>query len=224
MGWTSRVPSQNRIEDIIFNRVVGEFPTKDSKGSLKIQNIKKDKLESSLPEFRTLILLSLRKMDTSKPTSFEKALSTAPMEWKNSKVVDRFAEPKIIPRVDLVQQSYAFKSSLMDPKSKTTLVHYSNARNRLIASTANEPLIDSEGKTFESPFELPEPVLEQFRKRFSYPAKKRKAEDSPMQDVSSSVQVTPIESLGIGASQRLAPPVRPPKPLTRSRETKKVKK
>jgi hypothetical protein len=181
MGWTARVPSQNRIEDVVFNRVVGDIPTKESKGSLKLQNIKKDKLTTSLPEFRTLVFLALRKVDTSKPTLVEKALSTAPLDWKSQEVVSGFVAQDILPVVDLTQLTYAFKTSLLDPKSKTSLVHYQNARNRFVSSTANKPLFDSKAKKFDSVFDVPAPVLDQFRKRFCYPIQKRKAtEDTPM--------------------------------------------
>jgi hypothetical protein len=68
--------------------------------------------------------------------------------------------------------------SIKDPKSKTSEKHYEIARNRMLALSANLPLIDAKGVSYESFSKVPEKLQKYLRDKFRY-SKKREADGQP---------------------------------------------
>jgi hypothetical protein len=185
MGWVPKIPSQNRLEDILFNTVDSEL---DKDGKVKnrtLVNLSKKNRNMSFQEFRSAVSFSLRKINA---INFnEKELQKDPLDIISEGVIKNFQENQVITSVNLMQQSYALKVSIANPKSKTSLVHYENARNHFLASTKHIKLIDNRQVEYDKFSELPDNLQSYFRKRFRYPVKRREPDD-PMEDI---INVTP---------------------------------
>jgi hypothetical protein len=187
LGWVPKVPSQNRLEDVLFNTVDSDLNENGSVKKRELVNLSKKNRNMSFQEFRTAVALSLRKINVRSFT--EKDLAKDPLDVVPPMVVENFQENKVITSVNLMQQSYALKVSISNPKSKTSLVHYENSRNHFIASTKHLKLIDARQTEFSKFSELPENVQSFFRKRFRYPVK-RQEPDVEMEEPQD-INVTP---------------------------------
>jgi hypothetical protein len=183
LGWVPKVPSQERLESVVFNEVKRTLEKKDGKtfvSSRKLSNLKKEKDRLSLPEFRSLVALTTPKIIFPVATSFDEQLKKSPMDVHPIQVIDNFVENDLQGPVNLMQQAYAIGVAKNNPKSKSTLTHYDNARATFISSTSGLRIRDGKGQVYDKFSDLPEGVQLYFRKRFNYPVvEKRQREDEP---------------------------------------------
>jgi hypothetical protein len=97
--------------------------------------------------------------------------------WKHNKEI-----------ADATNLAFAFKVSLGKKDTKSTIEHYTNARNHLISLCANKVYQDSTGTTYPAIKDLPENVREWFKKSYHYVDDKSKPVDKAGSD--SKVQVS----------------------------------
>jgi hypothetical protein len=169
LGWRVKAPSNHKIMEVLFNTV---DPDDKSNGKFKLVNITKDKRQFTYQEFRTAVCLSLPKLDTQKPDSMEKDLVVGTLDFKNSNILKTFASPKMSTVVDALEQSFNFKVSIKDPKSKTKEIHYRNSRNALLNSTSSVPLIDANGTSYDKFSSLPEKTQKFLREKYRFTSKR----------------------------------------------------
>jgi hypothetical protein len=203
MGWTEIIPSTHKIHEVIFNTVDDSYGKVDNKTKVigrAMKNLSKEGRETSFQEFRCALALELPKLDLNK-SNFDEQLKVDPLVYKNVCSLLNFSKNEKIQQVDILNQSYALKVSVTNPKSKTGLVHYENARNRLLASTANQSLIDGEGNIYKNFSELPKVAQEYFRKKYRHSQKKRKANEN--QEETPDIEMT--ESTKVVQSETSAP-------------------
>lgn len=183
LGWTPKIPSQDRLESVVFNRIDRTLETasdgKERVSSRKVVNIKKEKLRATLPEFRTAVALTVPKLIFPSDEPFDSQIKKGPLEVNTSKVITNFVDNEVQRTVDLMQQSYAIGVSRQNPKSKTTLAHVDNARATFISSTAKMNIVDGKGQKYDHFSDLPEQVQLYLRKRFNYHDLKRKHDEAP---------------------------------------------
>jgi hypothetical protein len=212
LGWTPKVLSQTRLLDCLFNTVDDSYGQVEGKTKIigrSLQNISKKGRNFSFQEFRTACVLTCPRLDFSSESSYEDQLKVDPLDNKiEENVIKRFEDNTIQKIVDLNQQTYALKINLNNPKSKVTLAGYENVRNRLLASTANVPIKDAKGTSYETFSKLPEKAQTFLRKRFRYPVKKRSREEQTEVQTEQSVQMEVDTSVPSPAEVR---------PLKRSR-------
>jgi hypothetical protein len=215
LGWVEKVPSQHKLLEVLFNTV---DPVVDKEGNTtgyKLVNITSDKREFSHREFRTAVALSLPRII--KPSEIESDLKLDPLSVKDLAICNLFCSDRRDILVDRLNEAYGFKVSLKNPKSKTKEIHYQMSRNRLLAESANIPLV-SIAKSFESFTELPKPVQKYFRDTFRYSVKKRDLETGE-EDPDSSMQVDTE-----GVSTQSQPPLKRQKKFTRGQAAQAVRK
>jgi hypothetical protein len=180
MGWLPKVVPQTKLSDVLFNSVERKEVGKDEnkKQELELKNLSKEGRHMTFQEFRTAVALTVPRLSTLSKEPLDSQAKKEPLDVKDLKLVKNFDIPRISREVDLVHQAYALKVSVSNPKSKTTLVHYENARNRLLHSTANQPIIDARGVRYNTFSDLPKDIQEYLRKKYRYPTKKRERDAS----------------------------------------------
>jgi len=196
LGWTEKVPSNHKMLEVLFNTV---DPTNDPK-KFKVINITADKRQFSHQEFRTAVALTLPRIDSSKPSDDDMKLD--PLSVKSLKICDNFVQGKRDVLVDSLNESYALKVSLKNPKTKTREIHYKISRERTLGLSANLPLIDSKGKSYDSFKDLPSGTQTFLREKFRYPSKKRVHDDGDNMEVEVTDVPTPVERAGVGAQEK----------------------
>jgi hypothetical protein len=181
LGWTEKVPSQHKLLEVLFNTVDPLADTGELKNKYKLINITQDKRSFSFREFRTAVALSLPRVVTSE-ADFAAQLRLDPFSVKDLDICNNFCSDRRDILVDRLNESYGFKVSLKNPKSKTQEIHYKMSRDRLLAESANIPLIDAEGEKFDTFSNLPKVVQKYFRDSFRYPIKRARNTDAPDDD------------------------------------------
>jgi hypothetical protein len=184
LGWIPKVPIQQRLDDVLFNTVddsYGEVNGVTKVIGRSLQNLGKKNRNMSFQEFRTAVAISVRKIDPSVGRFDEQLKKDSLSPWRPT-VLNNFVENDVMTSVNIAQQSYAFKISVENPKSKTTLVHYENSRNHLLASTSQMKIKDASGKEYSTFSELPEPVQNYLRKRYRYPSKRKDNEEDDVME------------------------------------------
>jgi len=195
LGYTEKLSTHHKLMDVIFNTVTEN----DSK--LTIHNNKTEPL--SFLEFRSSVAVSAPKLKADSDISMKNQISVDPLKVRDHLILDAFADPERIAAIDRLNVAYALKISCASKKSKTTPVHYQQARNAFLHSTARCKLRDA-SKEYEKFSDFPESVQGFLRKEFRFPVndKKRKVDDTekPIIDVNmtegqdpSSIQTTPQE-------------------------------
>jgi hypothetical protein len=174
LGWTPKIPSQARLLEVIFNPVDDSFGVVDGRQkviSRSMANLTKAGRNTSYQEFRTAVAFSVPKLSVSSSEPLDDQLKREPLAVWDKKVISNFVEPKRLVSTNLLQQSYALKVSVTNPKSKTGLVHYEIARNRFLHSTSDLNLVDADGNVYKTFSELPKVFQEYLRKKYRYPTK-----------------------------------------------------
>jgi hypothetical protein len=176
LGWTEKVPSQHKLLEVMFNTV---DPASDTTGLKKdtVVNITKDKRQFSTREFRTAVALSLPRLNR-RNGDFDKSLSLDPFSHKSLVIANNFCSDRRDSLVDCLNESYGLRVSLKNPKSKTREIHYKNSRDRLLAASANIPLVDGEGKKYSSFSDLPKNIQSKFREIYRYPLREKRVRDT----------------------------------------------
>jgi hypothetical protein len=209
LGWVEKVPSQHKLLEVLFNTVDS---TEDSnkKVTSKLVNITQDKRNFSHREFRTAVALCLPRVFISNRAP-EADLKLDPFSVKDLSICNNFCSEKRDILVDRLNESYGFKVSLKNPKSKTKEIHYRMSRDRLLAESANMPLITAEGTKFETFSDLPKPLQKYFRDNFRYPIKRKLDETLDVdQDV-------PMEEGAVLEPTEESPPLKRKKKYTRGK-------
>jgi hypothetical protein len=173
LGWVEKIPSNHKLLDVLFNPVDSTFGIVDGKSKIvsqKLRNLTQSGTNMTFQEFRTAVLLSAPRMTFD--GDFESQLKKEPLEIKNPIAADYFSKSELTGIVSALNTSFAFKVNLKNPKSKTTLVHYNNARNRLLSLTANKEIVDGKGLSYKTFSEIPENVQTFFRRKYRYPVKR----------------------------------------------------
>lgn len=216
LGWTEKCPSNLKMLEVLFNTV---DPVEDpkSKEKFRIVNLTQDKRNMLHQEFRTAVCLTLPRIDTSKPDNHESDMKIDPLSVKDLTICNNFVKSRRDCVVDALNESYALRVSLKNPKSKTKEVHYKIFRDRLLGSSANVPLIDAKGKLFNNFSSLPPKTQKFLRDKFRYPIKRTSEETTEEMAVDSNVE----ETGDAGAS---APPLKRRKKITRGQAKEAVRK
>jgi hypothetical protein len=215
LGWTEKVPSNHKLMEVIFNTV--DPPEQDaSVKKHKLINLSKDKRSFSHREFRTAVALTLPRL------SFKNASPSAdirldPFSVKSLDICNNFCRDRRDLLVDRLNESYGFLASLKNPKSKTQEIHYKMSRDRLLAESANIPLINAEGTVFKTFSSLPTPAQKFLRDTFRYPHKRTL--DEVNQDGEASMDVD-VE----GTQQLNSPPLKRRKKITRGKASEAIRK
>lgn len=189
LGWTEFCPSHHKALEVLFNtvdedkEVVGEVTKVTGR---QLINITQDKRNFIHQEFRTALALCLPRIDTSSKVSLDDQLKIDPLSVKSLDTIKNFKEPSRMDLVDRLNESYALRVSLKNPKSKTREVHYKISRDRLLASSANIALIDGKGVKFDKLDNVPKHVIAYMRRKFHYPEKRTLGEGA---DVLTSVHM-----------------------------------
>jgi len=205
LGWTERVPSNHKLLEVLFNTVDEESKTIENKRFVEkrsVVNITNAKRNFSHQEFRTALCLSLPRLDVESSIGYDDQLKVDPLSVPDLKITNNFSKDGRQETVDRLNESYNIKVSLRNPKSKTQEVHYKISRDRLLASTANQQLIDARGKIYSTFSELPEKAQAFFRRKYLYPKKRSQDEVS---DTSGGVQM----ELDTATTEVAAPRERP---------------
>jgi hypothetical protein len=174
LGWTEKVPSQHKLLEVLFNTVdPPEDPDKDKK--YRLVNITQDKRNFSFREFRTAVALCLPRIESDE-SDISGQLKLDPFSVKDLDICNSFCSDRRDVLVDRLNESYGFKVSLKNPKSKTQEIHYKMSRDRLLAESANMPLRTADGETFATFSDLPKMLQKHFRDTFRYPIKRARNE------------------------------------------------
>jgi hypothetical protein len=184
LGWTELSPSQHKMSEVLFNTVDEDMGEKDGKVVVtkrSLVNITQDKRNFVNQEFRTAVALSLPRLDPASAKPMDEQLKVDPLSHKKRSVFENFKDPSRALLVDRLNESYAFRVSLKNPKSKTKEVHYKISRDRLLAQSANIPLVDSTGKVYTKLGDVPVQIVKYLRKKYNYPEKRSREEAPPTQ-------------------------------------------
>jgi len=170
MGWVPKTPSPFMVSTVLFNTVDPAPKAKE----YALVNITQDKRNFSFQEFRTAVALTLPKLDTTVKESklLDEQINSQPLEAKSLRVNWLYTSSKRDLLVDSLVRAFIFKVSEKDPKSKTKLVHYKQARDRMLNLSANIPLVDAEHRPFKTFSDLPEHIQKMLREKFRYPLKR----------------------------------------------------
>jgi len=185
LGWIPKIPIQQRLDDVLFNTVddsYGEVNGVSKVIGRSMQNIGKKQRNMSFQEFRTAVALTVRRISPTSGSFDTQMKKDCLSPWRPT-VLENFTENDVMTSVNIAQQSYAFKIALENPKSKTTLVHYENSRNHLLASTSQMKIKDANGTEYSTFSDLPEPLQNYLRKRYRYPPKRTATEDQATMEV-----------------------------------------
>jgi hypothetical protein len=190
IGWYPKVPSPSIISEVLFNTV---DPT-DKPKEYKPVNIIKDRRQFTFPEFRTAVALTLPRIDTSivDREEIQRQLDADCLKPVSAQVCRNFVEAKRDLLTDQLIKSYTFKVSEKDPKKKTKLVHYKQARETLLHASAGIPLVDAKGTHFNKFSDIPEFHQKMLREKYRYALKRaREAEGTktPGQNAGTTMEV-----------------------------------
>jgi hypothetical protein len=211
MGWTEKVSSTHKLNEVIFN-TVDPRDKNDLKSKEKIINITADRRQFLHAEFRTAVALTLPRLDTSKPQNHEVDYKLDPLSVKDLRICNNFCVDKRDLLVDQLNEAYIFRVSEKNPKSKTKPIHYKIARDRLLNLSSNMPLKDATGKQFTTFSAIPAPTQKWLREKFRYPAKRVRDEVSQ--------QVTEITMEGVSSSDVAVQAAQELRPNKRTKFTK----
>jgi len=199
LGWTEKTPSHHKMLEVLFNTV---DPVDESNKKFKLVNITSDKRNFSHQEFRTAVALTLPRIDTTSPSKHEEDVKYDPLSVRSLTICNNFVCDKRDQLVDSLNESYALKVSLKNPKSKTKEVHYKISRERMLNSSVNIPLKDSKGKVYSSFKELPQGTQKFLREKFRYPVKRRNDSDSQQMEVETQNVPASVEHAGEASQKR----------------------
>jgi len=196
MGWTEKIVSPYKLQEVLFNTVDSTREEKDQSKVIgrSMVNLSQKGRNMSFQEFRTAVCLTVPRLDLKDLKTLDSQSKVEPLDWKNQDVCERFSTNEFVSMTDSLNVAFAFKVNLKNPKSKTNLVHYENARGKLIGMTANKPITDQSGNKYDTFSDLPNPVQSFLRKKYRYPIKRPNKDDdisSPlekMEGVQSSVK------------------------------------
>jgi hypothetical protein len=180
LGWTEKTPSNHKMLEVLFNTV---DPDDNDKKKFKVINITQDKRNFLFQEFRTAVALTLPRLDTSKHAMHEAQMKLDPLSVRDLTICNNFCKDKRAELVDSLNESYALRISLKNPKSKTKEIHYKISRDRTLALSANVPLIDAKGQVFSTFSKIPEKTQKFLREKFRYPVKRQISETVPTTQV-----------------------------------------
>jgi len=178
LGWTTKIPSQSRIDDVLFSEVLCDKSQKDGKeveSNFRFSKLGPKTRTMSFIEFRTAVKFSLPKIDPSKP-SFDDDLKKLPLEVHPPRVISNYTDAKLMGLTNSLQQSYAFKLSIGKPNSKTNYGHYRNARNHLLHLSDKVDYRDAKGQLYKNFGDIPEHVQKYLRKKYLFPSKSKETE------------------------------------------------
>jgi hypothetical protein len=185
LGFTEKVPSNHKLLKVIFDTVDDE-----PNGKKRIVNLTQDKRSFLHQEFRTAVALTLPRLDTDLPQKHEEQMKVDPLSIKDLTIARNFCEHKRDLLVDALNESYVFRVSVDNPKSKTQPIHFELKRNRLLALSANIPLVNAKGVVFDRFGDLPAGTQKFLREKFRYPPKRRLPEQTDNQmDQSEDVEI-----------------------------------
>jgi hypothetical protein len=183
LGWTEKVPSHHKLVEVIFNTV--DTPNEETGADKhKLVNITQDKRHFSHREFRTAVALTLPRI-VFKNRKPEADVKLDPFSVRDLAICNNFCRDRRDLLVDRLNESYGFRVSLKNPKSKTREIHYKMSRDRLLAESANIPLINAEGEVFDTFSDLPKAIQKYLRDTFRYPVKRGRDEASHAGDEAS---------------------------------------
>jgi hypothetical protein len=224
LGWTEIIPSQHKMLEVIFNTVDEDLAVVDDKPRVvkrKLINITVDKRNLLHREFRTAVTLCLPRIDPDSSISMDDQLKVDQLSSKSTTVINNFKHPKRSALVDSLNESYNFRVSLKNPKSKTKEVHYKISRDRMLDMSANIPLIDAKGREYAKFSETPKKVQDYLRKTFRYPSKRSREDDLDlhMEIDQGSLQVEVTETSAV-----LPRPLKRQKKITRGQAAQAVRR
>jgi hypothetical protein len=200
LGWTEKVPSNHKMLEVIFNSV---DPIDDSeKPKLKIVNITGDKRNFTHQEFRTAVALTLPRLDTSSPQFNEDQMKLDPLSVKSLTICNNFVKDRRDVLVDSLNESYALRVSLKNPKSKTREVHYKISRERTLGLSANVPLIDSKGVRYTTFKDVPIRTQKFLREKFRYPVKRTSETETQQMEVEQTEQPAADSQPGVPSAKK----------------------
>jgi hypothetical protein len=183
LGYSEKVPSLHKVKDIIFNEVLTR---EDGKKVLSnISTNEKNKRNCSFIEYRTAVHSLTPMINPGSDVKFDKQVSEDSLKIRDAQKITTWTDNKFHAYVDAVNVAFAIKSSLDDKKSKSTPLHYEQARNRVLHMSAHLPLVDSQGKSYESVMKVDSKIESYLRTTFKYPKKdtsKRGPEEQPPPD------------------------------------------
>jgi len=190
LGWTEKSVSPYKLNEVIFNPVDNAHALVNGKNTIvgrAMKNLSRDGRNMSFQEFRTAVFLTVPRLDMTNLGELDKQSKIEPLDIKDLRITDAYCTNEMIPIVDNINQAFAFKVNIKNPKSKTNLTHYENARGRLLASTANKVIKDVNGTEYSTFSKLPEVAQDYLRKKYRYPLKRKISEtagvESPVVDV-----------------------------------------
>jgi len=178
LGWTEKVPSQHKMLEVLFNEVKETSADHDGVRVRVNTVVNKTQVKENFThqEFRTAVALSLPRLDAESSDLMDQ-LKLDPLSVRDLAVCNNFVEDNRVAMVDRLNEAYSFRVSEKNPKSKTKPIHYKMARDRLLASSANIPLVDAKRRRYSHFKDLPRSVQSLFRQFFRYPEKRDREED-----------------------------------------------
>jgi hypothetical protein len=176
LGWVEKVPSQHKLLEVLFNTVDPLEENGLVKG-YKLVNITQDKRQFSHREFRTAVALTLPRINIVKGGNPITDLSLDPFSVKDLRICNNFCVDRRDILVDRLNESYGFKVSLKNPKTKTKDIHYKMSRDRLLAESANIPLVTANGLSYDNFSDIPKTYQKFLRDSFRYPIKRVREEE-----------------------------------------------
>lgn len=216
LGWVEKCPSNHKLAEVLFN-TVDPLEGDNNTHKYKVINITQDKRQFSSREFRTAVALSLPRIN--KISTIDADLKLDPFSVKELAICNIFCSDRRDILVDRLNEAYGFRVSLKNPKSKTKEIHYKMSRDRLLAESANIPLVLI-GKQYETFKDLPNVVQKHFRDTFRYPIKRaRESDEAPLEGAES----MDVEIEGVSATTSAPPPKRQKK-ITRGQAAAAIRK
>jgi hypothetical protein len=174
LGWTEICPSNHKMLEVLFNTVDEDASiTADGKRIVSKRtavNITTDKRNFTHQEFRTAVALTLPRLSpVHKKLDLDGQMKADSLSVDKLSIIKNFKGVKEISLVDTLNESYNFKVSLRNPKSKTKEVHYKASRDRLLSASANLQLHDANGVEYDKFSSVPKNLQDFLRKKIQIP-------------------------------------------------------
>jgi hypothetical protein len=176
LGYTEKIPYNHKLHTVIFNDTV---VSPNGKLRIRTKSDETEFKELSFLEFRSAVALTAPRVSPKNQDAPSKQIGVEPLHVRSATMIKCFDDPKYFKSIDRLNRAHAILVAQGRSTSKSSPVHYEQARNEFLHSTAKIPIKDHTGKEYDSIKELPKPLLEFLCRlyRFQY-GKKRKAEDN----------------------------------------------
>jgi hypothetical protein len=206
LGYTERVPYNHKLDAIVFN---------DTSVNPKNERIIRDKSDDKLfkeltyTEFRTAVVLTAPRIDTTKADTFESQVKRDPLSVKSEKVLDNFVDARFYKINDSLNKAQAILSTMGKGNKKTKVIHYEIARNEVLHLSAHVPIKDGAGNSYTKLSDLPKPILDFCCKKYRYSLSKGKR---PAEEISSANDMEVDDTAPLPNKDIMSePPVAPPR-------------